>query len=353
MLIEKDRIVMRRPDDGHVHFRQGKVMDDLVRACAEVCGIVVDMPNTDPPIRNGADIRARRASFQAAVVGGRPGFRPRFCAYMTPETTVETVDEVLDAGGDGFKLYPTTKGRAPGTTNAQWGMYPPELLDDRRAPIFERLRERKGIVRGHWEHPDFKKKGDREKACLPILGKLVERYPGLPIVFEHISSAEGVAFVQAHPSMMATVTAHHMLLTWDDGYGDHDHCCAPCIKTEADRVAVSTFARDSRQAAYGSDSAPHPRIAKARVRGANGIFVPSRVGIPAVVGLFEREGCLDKVEAFLSERYADWLGEPLNTDTITLVREPWTVPDAFDRPQTLREFRPFLAGETLEWRIAA
>ncbi len=352
MLIEKNRIVMRRPDDGHVHFRQRLVMGDLVRACAEACGIVVDMPNTDPPIRNGADIRVRRASFQDAIARTRPGLRPRFCAYMTPETTAETVDEVLDAGGDGFKIYPADKDRRPGTTNAQWGLHPSELLDDRRARIFDRMAERQAIWRGHCEHPDHKK-GDREKAFLPILAKIVERHPGLRIVFEHISSAEGVAFVKAHPQMMATVTAHHMLLTWDDGYGDHDHCCMPCIKTEADRMAVFAFARDSPQAAYGSDSAPHPRIAKARVRGANGIFVPPCVGIPAVVGLFEREGCLETVEAFLSERYADWLGEPRNEGTITLVRDPWTVPDDIGwRLRMLKEFRPFLAGGTLEWRIA-
>lgn len=346
MLINEFCIRMRRPDDGHVHFRQGDAFAELVRLFAEIYGIVVDMPNTNPPIRVGSDIWARQTQFTTVVGSTCPWFRPRFCAYVTSETDHNTVDDVMDAGGDGFKSYFVSDDQQSGTTNAHWGMRISDWLGPRMDYAFGRMVERRAICRVHCENPNFPK-GEREKRFLPILAEVMRRHPGLRVVFEHISSAEGVSFVPQYPTMMATVAGHHILCTWQDGYGDHDYCCMPAIKTEFDRLAVENFAIHSAQAAFGSDSAPHPREAKAQVKGANGIFAPPRVVIPAILERFEKRGHLEAAEAFFSERYAKWLGVPLNAGGIEIIRESWVV------PELIAGFRPFLAGQTLNLQIAA
>lgn len=344
------RITMRAPDNWHNHFRQ---KDDprfrpTVAYIARQFARANAMGNTVPPITTAEQmVQYRRDIVEAATEAGFPNFESLMVLMMTPETTPDMVSAAFDAGAYGVKIMP-----ANGTTNSSHGIqdYEARLFRDclrvarsyRKAALF------------HAEVPDLSvSPQDRERLFIPILSGIREEFPNLPICVEHISDADMVQFVMnADSYVSATVTPHHMEVVETDADRDVHLQCMPYPKQMKDVEAVRFATFSHPRFFYGSDNAPHLRPTKERSTPApaSGVFT-APVELPVLVELFERYNLLVKLEAFLSERGAQWNRVPLNTGTITLVREPWVVPDVIDLGDG-NEIVPYKHGQTLDWQLA-
>jgi dihydroorotase len=337
-----------RPDDFHVHLRQDGDLSTTVRETANVFGRALVMPNTKPPVLHWEQVVDYVLAIQDKVPEARSG---AFVALMTIQITAETTPFDIRACDNAIcpagKLYP-----AGVTTNSENGVKDIEAL----YPVFAEMEKQGKVLCLHGETPGVYCH-DREEHFLTTLAKLAGDFPGLRIVLEHLSTAAAVRAVESLPeTVAATVTAHHLVLTLDDVIGDGlepHHFCKPIPKRPEDRAALIEAATGGNpKFFFGSDSAPHEKGAKERSDGCAGIF-SAPVALPVLAEVFEAEGRLDRLEAFVSMHGARFYGLPdqyygmKERGTITLRKEPWTVSQTIDR-----RFVPFRSRETLSWKIA-
>ena len=341
-----DRITIRRPDDWHVHLRDGAMLQAVAAHTARQFARAIVMPNLTPPVTDAAAAVAYRERIMAALPADAD-FTPLMTCYLTDAADAAAIADAHAAGVfTACKLYP-----AHATTNSAHGVT--DIF--RLAPVLERMQAIGMPLLIHGEVTDrdidiF----DREAVFVDrILSRLVREFPALKIVLEHITTAEAAAFVSEGPATLAaTITPQHLIINrnalFDGGLRPHAYCL-PVVKREKHRLAVRAAAvSGSPKFFLGTDSAPHVVGAKESGCGCAGIF-NAPFALEAYLRVFDQEGALDKFEAFVSENGARFYGLPLNAGTITLVRGETPVPTIIGRGDTA--LVPFHAGETLGWRL--
>jgi len=345
---EPTRLVIRRPDDWHVHLRDGDMLAAVAPYTARQFARAIVMPNLVPPVSTVAAAEAYRARILAALPKGSD-FEPLMTCYLTDRADVGEVERGFETGAwAAGKLYP-----ANATTNSEFGVT--DLAHIRPALA---TMERIGmplLVHGEVTDPQVDV-FDREAVFVErVLAPLVRDFPALKIVLEHVTSAEGVAFVEeAGPNLAATVTPHHLAINrnalFDGGLRPHAYCL-PVPKRERHRKAVRRAATSgSAKFFLGTDSAPHAAEAKESACGCAGIF-NAPFALETYATMFEEEGALDRLEAFASEHGPLFYGLPLNEDRVVLERKPATVPERL--PAAGTRLVPFMAGRCLPWRLVA
>jgi len=340
------QLTLTRPDDWHLHLRDGPYLDTTLRHSARQFGRAIVMPNLKPPVVTTAHAEAYRARILDALPSGAQ-FQPLMTLYLTDNTPPEEIRRAKHSGIiHGVKLYP-----AGATTNSDAGV----TRLEHTYPALEVMQEAGLPLLVHGEVTDagvdiF----DRERLFIERqLAPLMERFPGLRIVFEHITSGESVDFVMAAPShIAATITAHHLLLNRNDmlvgGIRPH-HFCLPILKRETDRNALLRAATSGNPKFFlGTDSAPHPRAAKESACGCAGIYT-AHAAVEFYAEAFEAAGALDKLEGFAAFYGADFYGLPRNSETITLIKQAWGIDASF--PFGTDTVVPLRAGATLAWRM--
>jgi dihydroorotase len=340
------RLTIRRPDDWHVHLRDGAMLEAVTAYTARQFARAIVMPNLAPPVTDVAAARAYRSRILAALPGGSD-FIPLMTCYLTDHAGAAAIASGFGTGAwAAAKLYP-----AHATTNAAHGVTDVGTL----APALEAM-QRIGmplLVHGEVTDPEVDI-FDREAVFIErILLPLTRDFPGLKIVFEHITTDEAVAFVEAAgPNVAATITPHHLIINrnalFAGGLRPHAYCL-PVAKRERHRLALRRAATSgSAKFFLGTDSAPHAAAAKEAACGCAGIF-NAAFALEAYATVFEEEGALDRLEGFASVNGANFYGLPLNEGEVVLERAPVTVPDSL--PAAGTTLVPFLAGETLPWRL--
>jgi dihydroorotase len=336
-----ETLTIRRPDDWHVHLRDGDMLKTVAPYTARQFGRAIVMPNLVPPITTFAAAAAYRDRIVAAA---GPGFTPLMTAYLTDDISPDEIAQGHEQGvWIAAKLYP-----AGATTNSASA-----VTDIRRIyPVLERL-ERIGMVlcvHGEVTDPDVDV-FDREAVFIDrVLSGVVRDFPGLKVVFEHITTEDAAQFVEdSGPNVAATVTPQHLIINrnaiFAGGLRPHAYCL-PVAKREKHRLAVRKAATSgSAKFFLGTDSAPHSREAKESSCGCAGIF-NAPYALESYATVFEEEGALDKLEAFASVNGARFYDLPINDETITLERSEVEVPAEIDG------IVPFHAGETLRWKLA-
>jgi len=340
-------LVMRRPDDWHVHFRDGAVLEHTVPPIAAVFGRVVAMPNLRPPVTNAVQAVGYAARLREHA-SHAPHFVPLPSLYLTDRTTADVLSDFKLSGGVAAKLYP-----ANATTNSDAGVTDMDGLDAKL-----RAMEELGLVlqvHGETTAADIDI-FDRERRFIDdILAPLVSRFAGLRVVLEHVTTAHGVAFVKAGgPNVGATVTPHHLEVDrnamFAGGLRPHLYCL-PVPKTRADRDALLDAVLGGAERFFlGSDSAPHARHMKESACCAAGVYCGHHT-LSHYAEVFARHGALDRLEAFASERGADFYGLARNEATITLEQRPFEVPTTL--PFGSDVVVPYRAGEALQWQVVA
>ncbi len=342
------RITIRRPDDWHLHVRDGDMLKAVLPYTAKDFGRAIIMPNLVPPVRTVKDAAGYRDRVMAVLPAGSR-FTPLMTCYLTDDTDPDDVERGFRDGVlAGVKLYP-----ANATTNSAAG-----VTDYRKVTrVLERL-EKIGmpfLMHGEEVGSDIDI-FDREKAFIDRrLSKWVKEFPGLRMILEHLSSKDGADFVKsAAPQVAGTITPYHLNLTRTDwlGAGLKPMMYAmPVIKTAQDRAALRKAAT-SGEACYflGTDSAPHPFVRKVAISGVPGIF-NAPVALPTYAKVFEEEGALDKFEAFASLNGPRHYRLPPNEDKITLEKSPWTAPIEIKVAGPDERTLLYRGGETIEWKV--
>ncbi len=321
----------------HLHLRQDEILKTCAPESARWFARALVMPNTLPAV-NSAE---RLIKYRDEITKAAPGFHPLMSFKLCPGMTGKEVDALADAGAVAGKLYPEGS-----TTNSQDGVKSWKEIDEALSAM-----QNRGIVLSiHGEKPDSFVL-DREKDYLPELFAIIEHCPDLKIVFEHLSSKEGIRAVAEGPSNLAgTITAHHLYLTLDDliGGGINPHnFCKPVVKTPEDREAVRNAALSGNSKFFfGSDSAPHPEQSKLSPKGSAGIY-SAPAALPLLVSFFEKNSSLDRLENFTSVYGARFYSLPLNTCSISLDKRGYAI------PASVSGIVPFMAGHRLEWNISS
>jgi dihydroorotase len=341
------RLTLKRPDDWHLHLRDGEALRAVVPFTAARFARAIVMPNLKPPITTTEQALAYRQRILQALPAGA-SFEPLMTLYLTDRTPPAEVDRAKESGVvHGFKLYP-----AGATTHSDAG-----VTDIRRIePVLARMSELGVILQVHGEVTDPEVDVfEREARFIDaVLAPTVERFGRLKLVFEHITTRNAVDFVlQASPAVAATITPQHLLMNrnalFAGGIRPH-HYCLPVLKTEPDRRALlDVVASGHARFFLGTDSAPHARHTKETTCGCAGIF-SSHAGIELYAEAFEAVGALSRLEGFACEFGADFYGLPRNAESITLVKESWEVPAHY--PFGSGELVPLRAGERVGWRLA-
>jgi dihydroorotase len=341
-----DQISLRRPDDWHLHLRDGKVLANTVPDVARRFARAIVMPNLKPAVRTTAQALDYRERILGEVPDGAE-FEPLMTLYLTDDTPPEEIARARLSGRVfGVKLYPAgaTTHSAEGVTRLSRCFHALEKMEELGLPL---------LVHGESTDPAIDV-FDREQAFLEeTLGPMLERFPGLKVVLEHITTREAAQFVEVTgPNIAATITAHHLLLNRNalflGGIRPH-HYCLPVLKRETHREALVEAATSGNPKFFlGTDSAPHARNTKEAACGCAGIYT-AHAGIELYAAAFEEAGALDKLEGFASVFGAQFYGLPLNNRNITLVREEWRVPErlAFGGEDLV----PLRAGETIPWKL--
>ena len=342
-----NRLTIQRPDDWHVHLRDAEALKAVARFTAERFGRAIVMPNLKAAVTTTALAGAYRQRIVAALPAGSR-FEPLMTLYLTNETSADEIDRAKNSGFiHGVKLYP-----AGATTHSQAGVTDIEHVYGALARM-----EKIGMpLLVHGESPGIDVDVfDRETHFIDtVLAPLLERYPALPVVFEHITTARAVEFVgAARKGVAATITPQHLLLNRNalfmGGIRPH-YYCLPILKRERDRQALLAAATSGNPRFFlGTDSAPHERGTKETACGCAGMFT-AHAAIELYVEAFESAGRLDRLEGFASHFGADFYGLPRHTDTITLLKDPWMGPPqlAFAGGTLI----PYRAGEPIAWRLA-
>ncbi|MBN8770083.1 MAG: dihydroorotase [Thiobacillus sp.] len=340
-----DTLTITRPDDWHIHFRDGAAMRSVLPDTARVFGRAIAMPNLKPPVVNVADAAAYRDRLLAA--SGAAAFDPLMTLYLTDNTQP---DEIRRARASGFvhavKYYP-----AGATTNSDSGVT--ELAKAYQA--IAAMEEAGMPLLLHGEVVDAEVDVfDREAVFIERhLVRLMNDFPRLKIVLEHITTRHAAEFVATAPAnVAATITVHHLLYNrnamFRGGIRPHMYCL-PVLKREQHRQALVAAAISGNPKFFlGTDSAPHAVGAKEAACGCAGIY-SAHAAIELYAEAFEDAGALDRLEAFASFHGADFYGLPRHADTITLRRENWTAPDRLELGD--EALIPLRAGETIRWRV--
>lgn len=338
---EPSRLVIRRPDDWHVHLRDGAMLEAVAPHTARQFARAIVMPNLDPPVTTAAAAAAYRERIRAAA--GSPGFTPLMTCYLTDDADPSELARGFEAGVfAAAKLYP-----AHATTNSAQGVtaianiYPAlEAMQSVGMPL---------LVHGEVTDPEVDV-FDREAVFIDrVFSRLVRDFPGLKMVFEHITTAEAADFVMASGSnVAATVTPQHLHINrnalFAGGLRPHAYCL-PVAKRERHRRAVRRAATSGSPKFFlGTDSAPHAVEKKEADCGCAGIF-NAPFALESYAAAFEEEGALDRLEAFASENGPRFYGLPLNEGRVALERAEVEV------PERVEGLVPFHAGETLRWRF--
>jgi dihydroorotase len=341
-----DPLTIVRPDDWHLHVRDGAAMRDVVPHSARQFGRAVIMPNLRPPIVRVEQALAYRDRILAAVPDGL-SFEPLMTLYLTDTTPADEMRRARDAGILALKLYP-----AGATTNSDAG-----VTDLGRVTAVLEAAQRQGIallVHGEVTDPDIDV-FDREAVFIDRhLIPLRRDFPALKIVLEHITTKEGAAYVaEAGPETGATITAHHLLYNRNalfmGGLRPHWYCL-PILKREEHRRALLAAATSRSDRFFlGTDSAPHAAPLKEHASGCAGCYTAFSA-LELYAEAFEAAGALDRLEAFASLNGAAFHGLPRNAGTVTLVRRPRLVPEVL--PFGAAELKPLRGGETLAWSLA-
>ena len=339
-------LTLTRPDDWHLHVRDGAALRTVVPHTARQFGRAIIMPNLKPPVTTTAQALAyRQRILDVLPVDTR--FRPLMTLYLTDTLPREEIKRARDSGHiHAVKLYP-----AGATTNSDSGVtelthcYATlEAMEEQGLPL---------LVHGEVTDPEVDI-FDREAVFIErTLAPLSQRFPRLKIVLEHITTADGIAFVRDSGAQIAgTLTAHHLLYNRNamlaGGIRPHFYCL-PVLKRERHREAlVAAATSGSAKFFLGTDSAPHPQGAKESACGCAGIY-SAHAAIEFYAQAFEAAGALDKLEGFASFHGPDFYGLPRNRDTITLEKSPWPVPEQY--PLGEQSLIPLAAGETLAWKM--
>ncbi|TVQ89972.1 MAG: dihydroorotase [Deltaproteobacteria bacterium] len=343
------RLTLRRPDDWHLHLRDGPILRAVLPYTARVFRRAICMPNLTPPVRTVDQALAYRERILTALPEGLD-FEPLMVLYLTDTTPPQEVVRGKATGLiHGVKLYP-----AGATTNSDAGVTDIARVDR----VLAELAEVGLPLLVHGEvtasHVDL---FDREAVFIDqVLRPLIARHSGLRVVFEHLTTAEGVAFVQERDDdrVAATLTAHHLLLDrnalFEGGLRPHRYCL-PVLKRARHREALLAAATSGDPRFFlGTDSAPHPIGAKESACGCAGMFTaPDALGLYAEA--FESAGALDKLEAFASEHGPRWYGMPLNEGRVTLERSPRRVEPVL--PMGEEQVVPMRAGGAVQWQVVA
>jgi dihydroorotase len=342
-----DRLTIRRPDDWHLHLRDGAALKAVLPYTAHQFGRAIVMPNLSPPITTAVAAQAYRARIIAALPANAD-FTPLMTAYLTDDSDADALAAgFADGAFVAAKLYP-----AHATTNSAAGVTDIRNID----AVLERMAEIGMPLLIHGEVTDHRVDiFDREAVFIDtILLPLMSRLPTLRIVFEHATTEHAVTCVrEGGANIAATITPHHLLLNrnamFQGGIQPH-HYCLPIVKRERHRLALLESATSGDPHFFlGTDSAPHAVSAKETVCGCAGIFnAPS--AIENYAEIFDAAGALDRLEAFASINGPRFYGLPVNAGSLTLERAPSVVP-ALVKLDDRDAIRPFRAGETLGWSI--
>ena len=338
-------LTLIRPDDWHLHVRDGAALSTVVPHTAAQFGRAIIMPNLKPPVTTAAQALAYKERILAAVPAG-VSFEPLMTLYLTDNLAPEEIQRAKAAGVVACKLYP-----AGATTNSDAG-----VTDLRKVyPVLEAM-QREGmllLVHGEVTSSDIDL-FDREAVFIEQqLQPLRRDFPGLKIVMEHITTKEAAQYVQEADALLgATITAHHLLYNrnaiFTGGIRPH-YYCLPVLKRETHRVALVQAATSGNPKFFlGTDSAPHPAHLKEHATGCAGCYT-AHAAIEMYAEAFDNAGALDQLEAFASFNGADFYGLPRNTGTITLRRESWTPAESFAFGDA--QLKPLRAGEALPWRL--
>ena len=340
-------LVIRRPDDWHLHLRDGAAPRAVLPFTAARFARAIVMPNLAPPVTTTQAALAYRDRIRAALPPGAK-FEPLMTLYLTDNTSAAEVQRAHESGAVfGCKLYP-----AGATTHSQAAVTDVRRID----AVLARMAELDMVLQVHGEVTDpavdvFERE---ERFIDAVLAPLTERHRALRVVFEHITTSAAAQFVLgARAGIAATVTPQHLLMNrnalFAGGLRPH-HYCLPVLKAEAHRAAlVTAVAGGSPRLFLGTDSAPHARHAKEGACGCAGIF-SAHAGIELYAEAFQAAGALAQLEDFAASHGADFYRVPRNQDTITLVQEPWEVPGHY--PFGGDELVPLRAGERIAWRLA-
>jgi len=343
-----DTLNLTRPDDWHLHLRDGAALAAVLPFTARQFGRAIVMPNLRPPVTTAAAAVSYRERILAALPADGPGaaFEPLMTLYLTDNTPSDEIVRAKAAGVVALKLYP-----AGATTNSDAG-----VTDIRKTYATLEAMQREGLlllVHGEVTDGDIDI-FDREAVFIDTVMQPLRRdFPELKVVFEHITTQDAADYVAGSGvHTAATITAHHLLYNrnalFTGGLRPH-YYCLPVLKKERHRQALVRAATSGSSKFFlGTDSAPHAAVMKEQsVCGAGCFTAPAALELYAEA--FETAGALDKLEAFASHHGADFYGLPRNTGSVTLKRQPWTLPETLPFGDAL--IKPLRAGDTLNWKL--
>lgn len=341
-----DTLTLTRPDDWHLHVRDGAALQAVVPHSARQFGRALIMPNLRPPVTTAQQALDYRARILEAVPAGLR-FEPVMSLYLTDKLPPEEIERAAAAGVRALKLYP-----AGATTNSDAG-----VTDIKKAYATLEAMQKHGLlllVHGEVTDPAVDL-FDREAVFIDrVMIPLRRDFPELKVVFEHLTTKEGAHYVRdASRFTAATITPHHLLYNrnaiFTGGIRPH-YYCLPVLKRETHRVALVEAATSGSDRFFlGTDSAPHPAHLKEHALGCAGCYT-ALTALELYAEAFDNAGALDKLEGFASFHGADFYGLPRNTDRVTLRRESWTVPETV--PYGDATLKPLRGGETVAWRLA-
>ena len=339
-------LTLTTPDDWHLHFRDGDILNETVPATSRCFARAIVMPNLVPPVVNAQQALAYKARIVAATPKGS-NFEPLMTLYLTGDTTPEIIREAKTQGVTACKLYP-----AGATTNSSSGV----TSIDAMTPVFEAMAEVGLPLLIHGEVTDSEIDiFDREKTFIDRhLSTIVSNFKTLKVVFEHITTKDAADFVAESPAnVAATITPQHLLLNRNDllvgGVRPHNYCL-PVLKRNIHQQALRAMVATGNPKFFlGTDSAPHEKHKKESACGCAGCY-SAWSAIELYAEIFDDLGVIDKLEGFASHYGPDFYGLPRNTGKISLVKEEWKIPDEMSLPNG-DKIVPFYGGQHLKWRL--
>ncbi|SEF83359.1 dihydroorotase [Vibrio hangzhouensis] len=338
-------LTITRPDDWHVHLRDGEVLKDTVRDISRYNGRALIMPNTIPPVTD----TEMALAYKARIMAEKPSeqFEPLMALYLTDNTTPDEIRKAKASGAVvAAKLYP-----AGATTNSDSGVTSAKNI----YPVLEAMEEVGMLLLVHGEVTTHDVDiFDREKEFLDtVLAPIVNDFPNLKIVLEHITTADAAEFVKkANDNVAATITAHHLLYNRNHmlvgGIKPHFYCLPILKRGTHQQALIEAATSGSKKFFLGTDSAPHAKGKKEAACGCAGSYT-AHAAVELYAEVFEQEGKLENLEAFASHNGPDFYGVPRNTDTITLEKAEWNVPETMPFGSDI--VVPIRGGETVSWKV--
>ncbi|WP_286267597.1 dihydroorotase [Thalassotalea atypica] len=338
-------LTITRPDDWHVHLRDGEALNNTVADISRYFGRAIVMPNLVPPVVNADDAKAYYDRIMA--VNPTPNFKPLMVLYLTDNTTAEDIVKAKESGlVYAAKLYPAgaTTNSSSGVTDIENVLPALQALQDNDMPL---------LIHGEVTTDDIDIFDREARFIETILTPLAERFTELKIVLEHITTKDAVDFVKsAGTNVAATITAHHLMFNRNHmlvgGIRPH-FFCLPILKRNIHQQALVEAATSGNAKFFlGTDSAPHAKEAKESACGCAGSYT-AHAAIELYAEVFEQENALEQLEAFASLNGPGFYGLPVNSDTITLVKEAWQVPETMNFGPN--QVVPIKAGEQMNWKV--